>query len=127
MTKLSDNFLKLAEDMVRQFGETSRWKLIKVERISPEDDPTAYEEEQEVTERFVDLAIISWKESDYNGETIRIGDKPAIMPATKGYPVPSIGDIFESFPAGVRYRVIATSKIFSVNGITVAYKLNLRG
>lgn len=126
MTKLSDRFLRLADRMVGKFGVTSAWKLIQTVSFSSEDDPTAYEE-SEKSEILVDLAVVTWKESDYDGKTVVVGDKPAIMPAKSGYPIPSIDDVLESVTDGTRYRIVAPIKIFSVNGITVAYKLNLRG
>lgn len=125
MTKLSDRFLSLAERMVSKFGVTSQWLLIKKTTTDVEGDPTSCIAEE--TSTLVDLAIIAWKERDYDGKTIKIGDKPAIMPASVGYPVPMIGDVLESVVDGTRFRIIASSKIYSVNGITVAYKLNLRG
>lgn len=126
MSTLSNRFLKLSEKMVSKFGVDSQWTLVKKKSISTENDPTSYSEVTE-SETTVRLAIISWKESDYDGKTIKVGDKPAIMSATKGYPVPEVGDILRSTVDASTYRIVAPLKIFSVNGITVSYKINLRG
>lgn len=126
MSTLSNRFLKLSEKMVSKFGVDSQWTLVKKKSVSTEDDPTSYSEVTE-SETAVSLAIVSWKESDYDGKTIKVGDKPAIMPAAEGYPVPEVGDVLRSSVDGSTYRIVAPLKIFSVNGITVSYKINLRG
>lgn len=126
MTALSNRFLNLAKKMVSKFGVDSQWTLVKKKSVSTENDPTSYSEVTE-SETTVSLAIISWKESDYDGKTIKVGDKPAIMPASEGYPVPEVGDVLSSTADGTTYRIVAPLKIFSVNGVVVSYKLNLRG
>ena len=126
MSVLSNRFLRLSETMVSKFGVVSQWILVKKNAVSPEDDPTSYSEVT-VSETAVNLAIISWKESDYDGKTIKVGDKPAVMPATVSYPIPEVGDVLQSTVDGTTYRIVAPLHIFSVNGLTVSYKLNLRG
>ena len=126
MSVLSNRFLRLSETMVSKFGVVSQWILVKKKAVSPEDDPTSYSEVT-ISETAVNLAIISWKESDYDGKTIKVGDKPAVMPAPVGYPIPDVGDVLQSTVDGTTYRIVAPLHIFSVNGMTVSYKLNLRG
>lgn len=126
MSVLSNRFLRLSETMVSKFGVVSQWILVKKQAVSPEDDPTSYSEVT-ISETAVNLAIISWKESDYDGKTIKVGDKAAVMPATVGYPIPEVGDVLQSTVDSTTYRIVAPLHIFSVNGMTVSYKLNLRG
>ena len=126
MSILSDKFTKLAEKMVAKFGVVSQWKLVHKTSVSTEDDPTAYSESEE-TVVFVDVAVASWKESDYDGTTIQIGDKVGYIPAKSTYPVPSVGDTLVSPADNTNYRIVAPLTVLAVNGVTCAYKLNLRG
>lgn len=126
MSILSDKFTKLAEKMVAKFGVVSQWELVQKTSVSTEDDPTSYSESEE-TVTLVDVAVASWKESDYDGTTIQIGDKIGFIPAKSSYPVPSVGDTLVSPTDGTSYRVVAPLTVLAVNGMTCAYKLNLRG
>lgn len=126
MSTLSNKFTVLAQKMVAKFGVVSQWELVQKTSVSTEDDPTAYSESEEIV-TLVDIAVASWKESDYDGQTIQVGDKIGFIPATSGYPVPRIGDVLVSPAGDSRYRVVAPLTLLAVNGITCVYKVNLRG
>ena len=126
MSTLSNKFTQLAQKMVAKFGVVSQWELVQKTSVSSEDDPTAYEESDE-TATLVNVAIASWKESDYDGQTIQVGDKIGFIPATSGYPVPRIGDVLVSPADNTRYRIVAPLTVLAVNDVTCAYKVNLRG
>lgn len=126
MSILSNKFTELAGKMVAKFGVVSQWELVQKTSVSAEDDPTSYSESEE-TATLVDVAIASWKESDYDGTTIQVGDKIGYIPAKSNYPVPSVGDTLVSTADNTNYRIVAPLTLLAVNGITCAYKLNLRG
>lgn len=126
MSTLSNKFTQLAQKMVAKFGVVSQWELVQKTSVSSEDDPTAYEESVE-TVTLVDVAVASWKESDYDGKTIQIGDKIGFIPAKLTYPVPSVGDVLVSPADNTRYRIVAPLSVLAVNDVTCAYKVNLRG
>lgn len=126
MSILSTKFLSVANKLIAKFGVISQWKLVHKESVSLEDDPTAYPQFDE-TETVIDIAIANWKESDYDGKTIQIGDKVGYIPAKSDYPVPAIGDIVVSPSSFTTYRIVAPLTILAVNDSNVVYKVNLRG
>lgn len=126
MSTLSNKFTQLAQKMVAKFGVVSQWELVQKTSVSSEYDPTAYEESDE-TATLVNVAIASWKESDYDGKTIQIGDKIGFLPAERTSPVPRIGDVLVSPADNTRYRIVAPLTVLAVNDVTCAYKVNLRG
>lgn len=124
MTQLSDTFRKLAVRLVKRFGKDGYVIRRYIELAMDPEHPTE-PSDIEVLEFGANAVITEYKTEQIDGVQVLRGDKQVIVAWTETLPKQILpGDFFVD--GEEIYNIIPPVEVIGVNGVDVAYVLQVR-
>lgn len=124
MTQLSDTFRKLAVRLVKRFGKDGYVIRRYIELKMDPEHPTE-PSDIEVLEFGANAVITEYKTEQIDGVQVLRGDKQVIVAWTETLPKQILpGDLFVD--GEEIYNIIPPVEVIGVNGVDVAYVLQVR-
>lgn len=124
MTQLSDTFRKLAVRLVKRFGKDGYVIRRYIELAMDPEHPTE-PSDIEVLEFGANAVITEYKTEQIDGVQVLRGDKQVIVAWTETLPKQILpGDLFVD--GEEIYNIIPPVEVIGVNGVDVAYVLQVR-
>lgn len=124
MTQLSDTFRKLAVRLVKRFGKDGYVIRRYIELAMDPEHPTE-PSDIEVLEFGANAVVTEYKTEQIDGVQVLRGDKQVIVAWTETLPKQILpGDLFVD--GEEIYNIIPPVEVIGVNGVDVAYVLQVR-